>query len=200
MAYDPVKAHQYYEAHKHLKGRKGEKKPTSSGSGDKGGKPQSKPALSNTTQAAKQKVLRLNEYVSKLQSALSEAEAELSKKRQAARQTEKQNSDGKSTAKEKQSAKEYRDKHKTEIAAKRKSSSSSGGGTSSSSSHSVSDMSVEELTSRIIKIKSALTDAKRQRAAAMQTLGSLAHSDIVSDSMSNAHFARFRSAERMPSK
>ena len=202
MVYDPKKAHDYYERTKHLKGRNKGQAGSSRASPSASSGAQAAPVkVSSETQAAIAKVNRLKDAVSKLQSALSEAEALLSKKRQDARKSAKANSDGKSTAKEKQSAKEYRDKHKTEIANKRKqdSSSSSGGGSSSTSSTSVSDMSVDQLTTRIIKIRGVLADAKRQLSNAQQQLGQLAHSDIISEPMSNVHFARFRSAERMPS-
>ena len=196
MAYDPAKAHAYYERTKRLKGRKAASTP--------GTKPSSSPVarasptLRPETHAAIAKVGRLKAAVIKLQGALSKAEAALSEKRQAARATEKQNSDGKSTSKEKKASEDYRNKHKTELASKKKSA-SSGGGTSSTSSQSLSDMSVDELTSRVIKIRSVLSDAKKQLSSAQQQLGQLAHSDIISEPMSNEQFARFRSAERMPS-
>jgi chromosome segregation ATPase len=201
MAYDPVKAHEYYERTKKLKGRQpGEGKksppiqraPTAHVSGK---------SLSSAEHAAQARVTRLKAKVSTLESALSKANAELSKKRQAARETKRKNSDGKSTTQEKQASKEYRDKHKAEIASKRKSkSSSSGGSSSSSSSNSISDMSASELTSRIIKIRGVLAEARRQLSNAQQQLGQLAHSAITSEPEFNEHFARFRSAERIPSK
>lgn len=200
MAYDPVKAHDYYERTKKLKGRKKGASPPSAPSRSSTVAP-SKSALSESTKAAVARISRLESTVSKLEGALSEAQAALSAKRQAARKTAKENSDGKSTEAEKQASQKYRDKHKQEIAAKSKSSSStSGGGTSSSSSHSVSDMSVDELESRIINIRSALTDAKRQLSNARQQAGQLAHSDLTSEPSFNTLFAQLRSEERIPSK
>jgi hypothetical protein len=61
-------------------------------------------------------------------------------------------------------------------------------------------MSVDELETRISNIQSALTEAKRQLSNATQALGQLAHSDLTSEPMFNELFARFRSAERIPSK
>ena len=184
--YDPVKAHAYYEAHKQLKGR------TKSTSSTTKSAPQSHnaapaPKASPKMQAAQSRVGRLRSAVQKLQSALSEANAALAAKRQTARETKKKNSDGKTTVKERQSAKNYRDKHQAEIKAKEKKKPSS----SSSSSNSVSDMSVQELTARIIKIRGALDDAKKQLATAQHELGQLAHAAITSDPNVDIHFAQF---------
>jgi chromosome segregation ATPase len=204
MAYDPVKAHEYYERKKQLKGRKGGQGPPNGSkvpvrASKNGSSPPPRPVVADVTRAAVAKVSRLKSKVSKLQGALSEAEAALSQKRLAAAKEKRQSSDGKSTAKEKQASEEYRKKHQQEIASKRKREAKSGGG-SSPSSNSVSDMSVDELQSRIIKINGALKDAKRQLSNATQQLGQLAHSDLTSEPTFNEHFARFRSAERIPSK
>jgi chromosome segregation ATPase len=203
MAYDPAKAHAYYERVKQLKGRqpgKGEGVPKGHPVGSSR-PPPPRPSLGKDTGAAQARVTRLRAAVSKLQSALSEAQSALHEKRanskRSERKTEKKNSDGKSTAKEKQSSKEYRDKHKQELSSKRKHDTASGGGSSSSSKR--SSMSVDELETRIRNIKSALADAKRQLSNANQQLGQLAHSDIVSEPQFNESFARFRSAERIPS-
>lgn len=194
MVYDPVKAHAYYERTKQLKGRKkGGQKPSSPPHRSSNVGP-SKSTLSTTTQAAVARIGRLKATVAKLETALSAARQALSEKRAAARKTAKENSDGKSTEAEKQASQKYRDTHKAEIAASRKSSSTSGGGSSStSSSHSVSDMSVDELESRIIKIQDALADAKRQLSNAQQQAGRLAHSDLTSEPSFNALFNQFRS-------
>lgn len=176
--YDPVKAHQYYERTKHLKGRrkgKGDDHSSRHPPANRGNR--QRPPLSGKTQAAVARVARLRSAVSKLQGALSKAEAALSLKRQSAAKTAKKNSDGKTTAKERLASKKYRDKNQAKIAAKEKKSSSKGG-SSTPSSHSVSDMSVDELQSRITKIKSALSSAQRQLSNAQQQL---AHSDLVSE-------------------
>lgn len=200
--YDPVKAHEYYERTKHLKGRVKSRKPVAASPKSSSRRAPAAPKLKGRelgkdTSAAAAKVTRLKSKVAKLEGALSEARAALSKKRQATAKDEKKNSDGKTTAKERQSAKEYRDKHQAEIAAKRKKDSSK---SPSSSSNSVSDMGVEELESRIIKIQGALKEAKRQLSNASQQLGQLAHSELTSEPMFNEHFAQFRSAEGIPSK
>lgn len=209
MAYTPEeKARynaEYYQRTKKLKGRR-------SGSDyDTGGLPPRRPPSPWTTQNPKDpkavaaRVERLEKKVATLNKALSVASAALSAARQEERKKARESSDGKTTAKERQDSQEYRDKHKEELKAKAKkestSSSSSGGSSSSSSSSSksVSAMTSEELVTRIIKIQSALKDARRQLSNAKQKLGQLAHSAITSDPNVNEHFARFRS-ERIPSK
>lgn len=201
--YDPVKAHLYYERTKQLKGReKGSSRPKASGRQSTTQKVASQPKGPK----AQARVGRLRSKVKTLTNALDEAQTALRQKqqdsRESARKEKKERSDGKSTAKEKQASKEYRDKHQSEIKAKRKKdgSSKSSGGSSKSSSKSVSDMSVQELRSRVTKIKSALRDAKRQLSNANNELGQLAHSAITSEPDVNEHFAQFKSAERIPSK
>lgn len=214
MPYDPKKAHDYYERTKKLKGRKpsapqspvhmqNTRGSRADGSSRINRHTEQKArandaAASAEVKSAQARVVRLKSAVSKLTTALSAARAALSAKRQTARDTAKKNSDGKSTAEEKQASKKYRDKHKQEIATKRKSTSSSSTPSSSSTS-SVSDMSASELEARIIKLSSALADAKRQLSSATQQLGQLAHSAITSEPTFDEHFARFRSAERRPS-
>jgi HK97 family phage prohead protease len=172
--YDPAKAHAYYERTKKLKGReKGSAKGLKTGAAvpnipEPGFRQE---AIAAKTQAVT--VARLKTKVDALGKALSEARQVLSEKRAAARETEKDNSDGKSTEKEKQAAKEYRDKHKAEIAAKQKSESTSSG------SGGYSSMTVEELTVRISTIQSTLSEAKRQLTEATKSLGHFAHADFI---------------------
>lgn len=168
--YDPVKAHEYYERTKKLKGRldkveKSNKRRTRRSVS-------SIPVVRNTTTTSSSKVTRLQNKVNALSSSLSEARQALSEKRQAQEKTDRNNSDNKTTVKERTSAKKYRDSHKAEIAAKRKKD-----GGSSSEPRTLSSMSVEELHNRISRIQSALSEAKRQLAAARN--GSLSHSGTV---------------------
>lgn len=213
--YDPQKAHAYYERTKNLKGRKPGRKPhvvgppkVGQGSRVVDDSPNSSRHASGkkrqtaaaATDVVKQRVVRLQGAVKKLDGALTEARAALSAKRATAKKTAKENSDGKSTESEKTASAKYRDKHKTEIATKRKQSSpSSTSGSSSSSTSSVSTMSVTELETRVINIQSALTDAKRQLSTAQQQLGQMAHSAITSEPEFPERLARYLSAERRPS-
>lgn len=194
---DRRRNHEYYERTKQLKGRKkGVAKSVSSKT-----KPAAKtnPKDSPKVQKAKARISRLRGKISKLKGALSEVNAEMSKKRAAARKTEKKNSDGKTTAKERQSSKEYRDKHQQEIASKSKSKTKSGG-SSSSSSNSVSDMTMEQLQTRATKIRGLIKSAQKQLSNANQELGQLAHSALLLDPNVKERFAQFKSAERIPSK
>jgi chromosome segregation ATPase len=193
--YNPVKAHQYYEAHKQLKGRpKAVPKRTTTSTHtprqvtSTTKKPAKLPANAGKMKTVNSRIGRLRSAVQKLQGALSEAEAALSAKRQTARKTKKASSDGKTTVKERQSSQTYRDKHQAEIKSKAKTKSA---GSSTSSSKSVSDMDVQELTARVIKIRGALQDAKKQLATATHELGQLAHSAITSDPNVDTHFAQF---------
>lgn len=191
--YDPVKAHAYYERTKKLKGRtKGAAKVST-----KSVKP-SGPLTAK--QKAQARVGRLRGKVARLKKALSETEAELSKKLQEAKTKAKENSDGKTTAKERQSSKQYRDKHKQELASKRKKESSSDGSSSSSQPKTLADMSTDELAARANKIRATIKEAQRQLSNANQQLGQLAHSAILSEPDVNELFAHFQSAEGIPSK
>jgi HK97 family phage prohead protease len=186
--YDPAKAHAYYERTKKLKGRKSDGSSRGSGLGGNG-TPESglifrskskktnssKPKVSPETSTSNATVVRLKAKVVALSGALSKAKQALSEKRAAARETEKKNSDGKSTAKEKQASKEYRDKNKAKIAEKRKSESSS----DSPDPGGYSSMSVEELTVRVSTIQRTLGEAKRQLTEATKSLGHFAHADFI---------------------
>lgn len=198
LPYDPIARKERYERTKQLKGRHTD---ASKSAAVKPSRPSSpkKPSLHPSVKAAGVKIGRLRGKVSKLTEALSEVEAELVKKREEAKKTTKKNSDGKSTADEKQASKEYRDKHQQELATKSKKTSSSGGGSSRTSSKSVSDMSVRELQARASKIRSVLREAKRQLSSASIEHGQLVHSAIASASDVGEQFARYKTAERIPS-
>jgi len=190
--YDPDKRRERYLRERELKGRKAVVK-SSGGSTSAGTKsnnigrgvaPAVKPPPKPPNPAeARARISRLTAKVSALQSSLTEAMAALAESRRSAAKTEKENSDGKSTASEKQASQEYRDKNKEKIKekdraeAKKESSSSSSGSSSSSSSTSVSDMSESDLQSRVNRIRGLLTSAKKQLADAKKAAGSVAHSD-----------------------
>jgi HK97 family phage prohead protease len=186
MVYDPVKAHEYYERTKQLKGK------NKAGSSLPKAKTSSTPAMgksdpgdSKSTKAAREaaiaKVARLKGKVTTLEGALTKANVALSAKRRSAAKEEKANSDGKSTAKEKQAAEEYREKHREELKAKESARRESGGSKSSSSSTSKSEVTVESLEARVSKIKSALRLARSQLSSANQALGQLAHSALTTE-------------------
>jgi hypothetical protein len=181
--YDPQKAHDYYEKHKHLKGRH-PGAATAATLKRVGGTPVGKtgaPSAKQKKAAAQQRAVRLTQKLTSLNKALQEATEELRIKRAAAqrsrataKKTAKKNSDGKTTAKERQQSKEYRKKHKAQLAAKAKKAKSGGGSTPKKH---VKDMTIHELTTRVSKIKSLISEAKSQLKAA----NSLSHSLSVNE-------------------
>lgn len=180
--YDPQKAHEYYERTKNLKGRKAGQR-NRDANVRKGNTRAATPSQSDRDHyqqqvaSARAKVARLKAKETALAGALTKAKTALSAKRASERKEEKKNSDGKTTAKERQSAKEYRESHREELkqkeADRRKS-----GGSSSSGSTSVADMSTSDLETRISNLNSALREVRSQISAANQALGQLAHSAI----------------------
>lgn len=177
--YDAQKAHEYYELHKHLKGRHPGTARTLTRTGGTRVRGKRPPSAAERQAAARARSVRLTKKLHSLNAALREATEALRKKRQAAqksrataKKTARKNSDGKTTAKERLKSKEYRQKHKAELASKAKKAGSSSKGKSPAAKKSVSSMSESELTHRISTIKSLITDAKRQLRAAH----SLSHS------------------------
>lgn len=198
--YDPVKAHQYYERTKQLKGRKPAKAAPIKArpAAPKKVVPPPKTAEQIKKEEAVARVGRLRANLDKLKGALAEAEQELSKRRQKAAQSEKKNSDGKTTAAERLASKKYRDKNQSKIAESRKKSAES---SSSPDGKSVQDLTTPQLEDRIQKIKTTITDAENQLANANKELGQLAHSSIMSMPNINEYFTQFlQSAERIPSQ
>ena len=185
--YDPVKAHEYYMRTRQLKGRKKAAK-------DPPKPAAKKPKVTQTMREARERIGRLRPKIQRLETALGEAMAELSKARQNSAKTEKKNSDGKATAKERKESKEYRDRNQGKLAEKRKdssessskssSSSSSKSKSSSSSSSSSSDSNDKEigrLEERVRRLKSALSSAKSQLARAEREAAGIQHSMLLSE-------------------
>ena len=180
--YDPQKAHEYYERTKKLKGRKDGQRNRDAHI-RKGNTRVNTPSQSDREHyqqqvaSARAKVTRLKAKETALAGALTKAKAALSAKRASERKEEKKNSDGKTTAKERQSAKEYRESHREELK-KKEADRRKSGGSSSSGSTSVADMSTSDLETRISNLNSALREVRSQISAANQALGQLAHSAI----------------------
>lgn len=170
-AYDPVARRERYLRDRQLEGRSPSSersKAPKSGRGVKTGNTPKAPSPVNPAKA-KARVARLQGKVSKLEGALTKALAALADKRRKAAKTEKENSDGKTTVKERQSAKEYRDKNSAKIKAKAKS--------SASSSSKSSEASIEDLQLRVTRIKKTLVTARKQLANARSVAGQLTHSN-----------------------
>ncbi len=183
MSETPQERRERYLRTRELKGRKPGSGVAPQSSGGRTAVATNKPPTrKDTPQEAAARVASLQGKISKLEGALTKALTELAEKRRSAAKTEKENSDGKTTVKERQQAKESRDKNQTKNKAEAKKEAakdkaSSGGSSSSSSSSSTSgESSVESLEARVSKIKSALQSAKRQLSAAKTASGQLSHS------------------------
>lgn len=155
-AYDPKKAHDYYEAHKHLKGRK---------SGGKviplKGRPVAKhdPSANHISPAMQQQINSIKSRLAQLQTRLRELLAN--------QRDESKKSDHKTAAEKSKDAREskkYREEHKTELAQKRKQDAKSGGG--SSSSGGISSMTETEVRAAIARTRSDLQAAVAKARAA----------------------------------
>lgn len=177
--YDPKKAHDYYEKHKHLIGRGGKQTEdllkTAGSTGVRPRRPgEAMAKMVSPKQSAQMRVVRLTEKVHKLQDALNEAENALRLKRQ----TANAKPTAATKAKQKAASKKYRQTHKSQIAAAaKKAAASSGGGNTP-----VSQMSETDLVSRISKIKGAISNAKQQIQAANALAHSLSDSSFISHS------------------
>lgn len=205
--YDPVKRHEYYEAHKQLKGRSSSGMSSSSGRRRGGGGRRRNPKVSK----AASRVARLRGKVKKLKDALRATEEMINQKRDAAvgggttssstSSSSASKADGKTTASERLASKEYRDKHQTELAQKRKQAapSTSSSTPASKPSNDISSMDIDSLMDRAKKLRALIKEAQRQLANASSASGKLVHSAIISDPDVNEHFAQFKSAERTPS-
>lgn len=194
--YDPVKRREYYLRTRELKGDRvatyasTTSKKTTSSQGTSSTPPKSRDSgpssdksqpSSEQRAAAVEKVNRLKGKVKTLEGALTKANAALVIKRRNARRDEKKDSDGKTTAKEKQDAKEYREKNRAKLRQKEKDRREKGSKSSSSGPVRVADMSVDQLETRVTNIKIALVSARKQLADASTRLGQMAHSALVSE-------------------
>ena len=185
--YDPVKAHEYYMRTRELKGRRKAtlKVETST----------KKPRVSQTQREARERIGRLKPKIVRLEKALGEAQAELVKARENAKTEEKKNSDGKTTAKERQDSEEYRERNKGKLEEKSKDSSSSSSkssssssssakkksSSSSSSSDSADERTIGALEERVRRIKQALGNAKSLLARAEKEAAGISHSMLLSE-------------------
>jgi hypothetical protein len=162
--YDPVKAHEYYERTKQLKGRKKGSASTIGGA--------SKPRAADN----QEKKVAAAEQVARLRSKLAQLQAELKKRMAEARKADAK-AKKPATAAEKseaaRDAKKYRDKNKQKIkteakkanAKEARKSGGSGGGTAKGGSSKASGNSVEDLKQTIQQVQTSLRAAvARQRA------------------------------------
>jgi Tfp pilus assembly protein FimV len=163
--YDPKKAHDYYERHKHLKGRHhGSGQPSSSG----------KTGPHNTAKAKQKHELQAHiTYLSKklleLENLIQIKEAALKRSKATANANSKAKGNKPQTAAEKskakRDAKKYRQKHHQQLKNKAKQASKKSGGGSSNAAKHPRKASISELKSLVTKVKGQLAVAKQKLAA-----------------------------------
>jgi Tfp pilus assembly protein FimV len=170
--YDPVKAHEYYEKHKKLKGRKrGTSQPAASSRTGRhvpgAAKARQRKELQARIQNLSKKLAELEDLIKKKEHAeASENRKAKAKKERAAKEANKPK-----TAAEKAKAarenKKFRDKHKQELKTKAKQASNKSGGSSSKTKASGSKKaaSVSELKSLATKVRGQIAVAKQKLAA-----------------------------------
>jgi hypothetical protein len=179
-AYDPVKAHEYYERTKKLKGRRrGSSQPTSNGQRPSGQDPRTGLTREKIAQNAKAKqrkelaarIQSLEGKLRKLEAKIREMEHEeasedrrgKAKQERAAKEREKP----KTAAEKAEAAREsekYREKHQQELKTKAKEASDKSGGGSSKKSGSKTET-VSQLRSLATKVKGQIAVAKQKLAA-----------------------------------
>jgi len=157
--YDPQKAHDYYEAHKNLKGRPhGSKEKDRKGRGHGA----AKPAAANKISPAEQK------QIDHLKSRLSELQTRLHELLANAKKNSHKKDDHKTAAdksKDARDAKKYREKHKTELAANRKHDSGKSGGGGGGHASGVGSMTEAQVRAAIARtrenLQAAIANARR---------------------------------------
>lgn len=164
--YDPKKAHDYYERHKHLKGRK---RGTATSSAQSPRAPQSI-AKARQKVELQNSIRNLEAKLGKLEQLIREKEAVLRRDQAQAKVKARKQKDKPKTAAEKaklaRDNKKYRDKHKTELRVKAKQASGkSGGGSKAASSQKPSDMSIANLKSLATRVRGQIAVAKQKLAA-----------------------------------
>ncbi|MFL5665510.1 MAG: hypothetical protein ACJ8BW_29820 [Ktedonobacteraceae bacterium] len=172
--YDPVKAHQYYEQHKQLKGRRrGQASPTSRVR-------VAKPVARSPTRVKQKAELRarittLTQKLHELEQLIQKKEAVLKRDQASAKSTAKKERGAKEknkpkTAAEKAKAardtKKYRQQHQQKLKTKAKQASKKSGGSSSKQkAQKPSEMHIKDLKALATRIKGQLAVAKQKLAA-----------------------------------
>jgi hypothetical protein len=162
--YDPVKAHDYYEKHKHLKGRHGgAAQPPSGRTKQASVKAEQKARLQASVTNLSRKLQMLEELIQRKEDALKRDAKTNAKKERSAKEKNKPK-----TAAEKaqaaRDAKKYRQKHHTELKNKAKRASKTGGGSSSKTTK-PKDMHIADLKALATKVRGQLAVAKAKLAA-----------------------------------
>jgi hypothetical protein len=165
--YDPVKAHDYYEKHKHLKGR--QRGSADQPTGNRGAKSTTKAAQKAKLQASitnlTKKLQQLEELIKRKEAALKRDAKTNAKKERSAKEKNKPQTAAEK-AKAARDAKQYRKKHHTELKNKAKrASSKSGGSSSSKSTTKPKDMHIADLKALATKVRGQIAVAKQKLAA-----------------------------------
>lgn len=167
--YDPAKAHDYYEKHKHLTGRKKGSTSPPAGSApaskrpDAGAKARQRKELQASIQALQERLTKLEALIKKREhEAASEDRKSKAKKERAAKEKDKPKTAAEK-AKAARDSEQYRKQHKQELKSKAKKDggkSGGGDGKKGAKKHSVSD-----LKSLATKVKGQIAVAKQKLAA-----------------------------------
>lgn len=151
-AYDPQKAHEYYERTKELKGRKKGSSPTPH--------VQRKVASQAQVKTAEQKVAEIKGKLERLRALLREKVA-------ASKSDEPERKNAAQKAADAKKSKEYYDKHKESIKNDREKASKGSGGGSSAGGKTAADMTADELRTAIrntvAQLKQAINNAQSLR-------------------------------------
>src|SRR3954454_24271199 len=156
--YNPAKAHEYYEKHKHLKGRKKGSaqrplKPRTTRAPASSAKARQRKELSARIQSLSKKLQQLEELIRKKEhEAKSEDRKGKAKKERAAKEKDKPKSAAEK-AKAARENKQFRDKHKQELKTKAKKDASKSGGSSKKPTSRISKASVSDLKALATKVK-----------------------------------------------
>ncbi|MFL5660118.1 MAG: hypothetical protein ACJ8BW_02070 [Ktedonobacteraceae bacterium] len=165
--YDPVKAHDYYEKHKHLKGRQGGSAQPSTG--HRGARSSAKAPQKAKLQAS---ITNLTKKLHQLEQLIQRKEAALKRNAKSTAKKERSTKDKNKpqTAAEKakaaRDATQYRKKHHQELKTKAKrDSGKSGGGSSSKKTDKPKDMHIADLKALATKVRGQIAVAKHKLAA-----------------------------------
>lgn len=168
--YDPVKAHEYYERHKQLKGRnKGSArrtlKPRTTRAPASSAKARQRKELSASIQSLSKKLQQLEALIRKKEhEAKSEDRKGKAKKERSAKEKDKPKSAAEK-AKAARDNKQFRDKHKQELKTKAKKDSGKSVGSSKKPTSRISKSSAADLKVLATKVKGQIAVAKQKLAA-----------------------------------
>jgi hypothetical protein len=167
-AYDPFRAHQYYEQHKHLKGRKKGQGHVTSARRNTARHPNRNSARHKQKIHLQNRVDNLQEKLGELEKLIQKKEAILRKDQVRAKGKAHKKKDTPKTAAQKAKAarenKKYRQKHHSQLKAKGKQA-GKGGGHKSGTGQKTSQKSIAELKALATKVRGQIAVAKQKLAA-----------------------------------